>query len=70
MVNNIKIGLATDSMTFTPTETYNASNGYDYTFSNGQDFSSVFEENSPSVAVGFSYGQNPRTNTFKAVASG
>lgn len=70
MVSNIKIGFATDSMTFTPTEAFSYSNGYDYFFPNGQELASVIEENTPSIATGFSYGSTPRTNTFKATASG
>lgn len=57
-------------MTFTPTEAFSYSNGYDYFFPNGQELASVIEENTPSIATGFSYGSTPRTNTFKATASG
>lgn len=67
---DIKIGFATDDMTFTPTEAFSYGNGYDYFFENGQALSSIIEESSPAVAVGFTYGSSPRTNTFKCTASG
>lgn len=65
---NIKIGLATDSMSFTPTETYQSNNGYAYTFSNGQPFTDVIEQGTPSISTGYTYGSSARTNTFKCKA--
>lgn len=67
---NIKIGLATDSMSFTPTPVYSSSNGYAYVFANGQPFTDIIEESSPSIATGYTYGTRSRTNTFKLNVSG
>lgn len=66
----VRIGLATDSMEFTPTPAYRADNGYDYAFENGNPFSDVVEEGSFSVSQGFSYGADSRTTTFKCSMSG
>lgn len=66
----VRIGLATDSMEFTPTPAYKADNGYDYSFENGNPFSDVIEEGSFSVSQGFSYGSDARTTTFKCSMSG
>lgn len=66
----VRIGLATDSMEFTPTPAYKADNGYDYSFENGNPFSDVIEEGSLSVSQGFSYGSDARTTTFKCSMSG
>lgn len=66
----VRIGLATDSMEFTPTPAYKADNGYDYSFENGNPFSDVIEEGSFSVSQGFSYGADSRTTTFKCSMSG
>ena len=66
----VRIGLATDSMEFTPTPAYKADNGYDYSFENGNPFSDVIEEGSFSVSQGFSYGADARTTTFKCSMSG
>lgn len=66
----VRIGLATDSMEFTPTPAYKADNGYDYSFANGNPFSDVVEEGSFSVSQGFSYGADSRTTTFKCSMSG
>lgn len=66
----VRIGLATDSMEFTPTPAYKADNGYDYSFENGNPFSDIVEEGSFSVSQGFSYGADSRTTTFKCSMSG
>lgn len=66
----VRIGLATDSMEFTPTPAYRADNGYDYSFENGNPFSDIVEEGSFSVSQGFSYGADSRTTTFKCSMSG
>ncbi len=67
---NIKIGLATDSMTFTPTATYQADNGYDYAFQNGNPFTDIVEKGSYDISEGFTYGSSARTNTLKFNLSG
>lgn len=67
---NIKIGLATDSMNFTPTPVWQANNGYDYAFTNGAPFTEIIEDGTPTISEGYSYGSAPRTNTFKCSASG
>lgn len=66
----VRIGLATDSMEFTPTPAYKADNGYDYSFENGNPFADILEEGSFSVSQGFSYGSDARTTTFKCSMSG
>lgn len=66
---NIIIGFATDTMDFTPTSTFSATNGYDYSFSDGTLFTAITNRNSYSISEGYNYGSTHKVNTFKANCS-